>query len=432
MPQDHTGALSGVTYVIPELDDEADVEVAFAAFADTLPAAPKALSIQAITGDTDGALNVMYIHEGTGPVTITLPAGQFEGDKIVGYHLGNAGDTVTLVGGPGVSYQGPQTTDKQYSAITAIWHNGKWVGSPFSSSAVPPSASTGGEIVDLNGRRYHIFKNPGSFTFMSHQNQNLTVAVIGAGGNGVPGAVGDSGEGGYGGEVLLNQPYTAFGQDYIAVTVPNPGETARFGTLTAASGANGIPGTPTPAGPPTVISGDLATVLGVTLVGGDGGNAVGPVNGGLGKGGGGGFDLLASYPQTSYEAHWTTGGPYTYDCSYPARVSWEQVGTKDVYGDGCVNGQCPGGWWCQGGVAGGTCMTMVPVMENRYYCDSGGSLNGTTCSRSCQGDNTQHHSETRWNPCNAGYAESNHVCVDARATGGGLGGPGAVVVSYPL
>jgi hypothetical protein len=438
LPKDHVGALSGVTYVSPALDDDSDIEVAFAEFADSIPAAPRQLTVEAVTASKDATVNFMYINEGSGPVTLTLPAGVHEGDKVTVYQIGNPGREVSLVGGAGVSYQGPQTTTGQYTAVTAIWHNGKWVGSPFSFSGVRPTASTGGEITDLNGRRYHVFRTPGAFTFMSHKDQTLRVDLIGAGGNGVTSAVGDSGEGGYSGQVLLSQPLAAFGLDYIAVTVPGPAGAAKFGPLTAAGGQNGIPGTQTPNTPPTALSGDLAALLGPT-VGGSGGNAVGPVNGGqYGKGGGGGFDLLASYAQSSYVYSWTTGGPYTYDCSYGARGESYDAGGSNVavIGDPCVGGQCPPGWGCVSAPPDWVqrCHTTVyqPNWQTRYHCDSGGSLSGTTCVRTCSGDNTQHHSETRWNPCNAGYSEVNHVCVDSRPVGGGMGGGGAVVVSYAI
>lgn len=56
----------------------------------------------------------------------------------------------------------------------------------------------------------------------------------------------------------------------------------------------------------------------------------------------------------------------TIDESYAARL--EQ---RDVFGDPCVNGQCPPSWYC----LAGTCATIV----NTYHCDYGGTLQGTTC-----------------------------------------------------
>lgn len=128
-------------------------------------------------------------------------------------------------------------------------------------------------------------------------------------------------------------------------------------------------------------------------------------------------------PHVYYTHTWTTGGTYDYDCSYGARAEQYQSGTQHIQGDNQTP-YCPGGWsvahvdcggvWCRhsdgrfqqngwlsgcpGGWSGcncGACCTSVPVYSTRYHCDSGGSLSGTTCHKTCQGNNTQTHSEQR-------------------------------------
>jgi hypothetical protein len=435
MPNDHVGALSGVTYRIPDLDDNADVEVAFTQFADTLPAAPKALSYLTVTGNVNpAAVNNMYISEATGPITITLPPGTHEGDKVVGYQLGNPGTEVTLVGQPGAPYQGPPSTTGQYTAVTAIWHidpdtgNGKWVGSPFSFSGDRPTSSTGGEIVDLNGYRYHIFKEPGSFTFVSDRNQLLTVTTIGGGGPGVAGSTTAAGDGGYGGQVTIQPGYEVFGLDFVPVVVPVAGGDAQFGSLTAPGGPGGVPGTPTPGTPPTPITGDLATVLGATQAGGDGGNAVGPVNGGIGQGGGGGYLMKTQIGRPSHVESGTN--PQYWVETRPAWSETVQTGTNHVthHGDPCQGtymDACPPGWYCvQAGQPNNWCETQTdePVYSTVNHPAEGYWAGGGSWSN------------TVWDACPAGYTVGGDgtICVDSRPSGGGQGGPGAVIVSYPI
>jgi hypothetical protein len=434
MPKDHVGALSGVTYTIPDLDDDADIEVAFSGFADTLPPAPKALSFLTATGNVDpGVINNMYINESAGPITITLPAGTHEGDKIIGYQIGNPGTEVSLVGGPGVGYQGPQSTTGQYTAVTAIWHvdengNGKWVGSPFSFSGDRPTSSTGGEIVDLNGYRYHVFTDPGSFTFVSDRDQMLTVTTIGGGGPGVAGSTDAAGEGGYGGAVTT-QPYQVFGLDYVPVTVPTATGDAKFGSLTATGGPAGVPGTPTPGTPPTPVTGDLATVLKATQAGGDGGNAAGPVNGGVGQGGGGGYLMKTQIGRPSHVESGTN--PSYWVETRPAWTETVQTGTNLVthHGDPCqgtYKDQCPGGWYCvQAGQPNNWCETQTnePVYGTVNHPAEGYWAGGGSWSN------------TVWDACPSGYTvnpANAQTCIDSRPSGGGLGGPGAVIVSYPI
>jgi hypothetical protein len=144
--------------------------------------------------------------------------------------------------------------------------------------------------------------------------------------------------------------------------------------------------------------------------------------------------VLASYPQGSETYQYTTGGPYSFDCSYGARREDYQSGTQDIIGDPCQGtwkDQCPGGWNCiNAGTANARCWTQVPTYATRWHCDSGGSLNGTTCSKTCYGDNTQTHTGTRPIPCGAGFNAVNGVCVDPRTPAGGKGGGGLVALRY--
>jgi hypothetical protein len=116
----------------------------------------------------------------------------------------------------------------------------------------------------------------------------------------------------------------------------------------------------------------------------------------------------------AYRYQTVGGGSYQYDCSYGARAEQYQSGTTNKvvtgdrascapYGnyDNCggncyVPGTnctapigkpalCPGGWY----LCGDRCCTNVsePVYSTRYHCDSGGTLSGTTCIKSCTGTN---------------------------------------------
>ena len=94
---------------------------------------------------------------------------------------------------------------------------------------------------------------------------------------------------------------------------------------------------------------------------------------------------------------------YTYtttrDCSYGARAEQYQSGTNEVIhrGDPCQGPYmdlCPSGWWCvQAGHPVNWCETKTyePIYSTRYHCDSGGSLQGTTCVKTC----TDTHTGTR-------------------------------------
>lgn len=435
MPLTHRGALSGVDYSIPALADVRDPSKAFADFADTLPPTPAVLATETITGDKTASVNHLYLYEGSTPVTVTLPASGQAGDRVLVYQLGTGTITVSGIG------VGTPVTTKQYDAVTAVWDGARWVGAPFSFSGTRPAESSGGVITDLNGFRYHSFDTPGIYTFVSHKDLSLEAVVLGGGGGGEDSSVGAAGPEGQGG-VVVQQVIAVDDWTFTTVIVGSggaqtvDGQASSFGATTAAGGKAGKRGSTTPPSTPVTLTGDWAVVAHSATVGGPGG--VGPAASGIpGRGGGGGYDLLAPYPQETETYTYTTGGPYTYDCSYPARAENYQSGWQRVVGDPCVNNQCPGGWRCEAtgynpvtGQAILSCVTDVPVYSTRYLCDSGGSLSGTTCVKTCSGDNTQVHTGTRPKACNAGYSAVSGQCVDSRTPGGGRGEHGLVIVRY--
>lgn len=416
MPRDHEGALSGVTYTIPELDDRRDIEVAFEMFADTLPPAPPVLRVVALTGPVVTEANTIYISEGSAPITVTLPATAEKGDRVLISQVGTGVVTITGIGAGVPVTAGPNT------AVTAVWDGAKWVGLPFSFSGTRPDESTGGTVVDLNGFRYHLFTVPGTYTFISHKALTVEGYIVGGGADGAAGSTTAAGVKGGPGVVAHEAADDVGYWTFTTVVVGAAGQVSSFGTKQV---AGGVLGGSTPAVP---LSGDWATVLGETVLGGPGGvgNAA-PAT--FGVGGGGGIQVLASYPQGSETYQYTTGGPYSFDCSYGARREDYQSGTQEHIGDICNNGLCPPGWWCSGGALN-SCMTNIPVYSTRWHCDSGGSLSGTTCIKTCYGDNTQTHTGTRPIPCGAGYVLSGSTCVDPRSPAGGKGGGGLVALRY--
>lgn len=426
MPLDHQGALSGVTYRIPALADVRDPSVAFAAFADSIPALPPipaVLQIEQVTASKTADANTLYINETATPITLTLPATGQAGDRILASQVG-AG-TITLSGiGSGVPVTAGANT-----AVSAVWDGAKWVGLPFSFSGTRPVESSGGTVVDLNGFRYHLFTAPGVYTFTSHKALSVEGYVVGAGKNGTDGSTTAAGVAGGGGEVKPLAAVPVKDWTFTTVVVGADGSVSSFGTEVAAGGTLG--GT----NPPTVLSGDWLTVLKETVLGGPG-TVSGATGDTYGKGGGAGIKVLAPYTQETESYSYTTGGPFSYDCSYGARREDYQDGVRDVYGDPCqgtYKDACPGGWWCiNAGSANATCWTQVPTYATRWHCDSGGSLSGTTCVKTCYGDSTQHHTGTRPKACNAGYTASGGQCVDPRSPLGGKAGGGLVAVRYAL
>jgi len=412
MAKSHTGTASGLTFTIPELTDAPrNIETAFSTFADSIPAYPATqLDVQIITGNTTATVKKAYISTSDSAVTVTLPTSATNGDRVVAYQTGNG--LVTMNPGSIPVGGGVPNTGAKFGAVTAVYVSGSWYFTPFGYSGTLPTTSTGGTIVDVSGFRYHVFTTPGQNLFTSALANGTAIQVyaVGGGAAGQADSTTVAGQGGNPGAVTTWQSRTANFFDIVTVMVGGQGEetkvSARGGIVQAAAGS-GTSATPAAA---VTLDANLATATGLTSVGGGGASNVGPVAGANpGTGGGGGFLRMASYPQTSYTYNYTTGGPYSYDCSYGARSYQTQTGTTTVKGDPCVGGACPAGWSCQASgyvpPMGTTynCYTTVPTYTTNYACDNGGSLSGTTCVKTCTGDNTQYFSETRWNDCNTGY-----------------------------
>jgi hypothetical protein len=431
MTRQFQGSLSGVYFDIPELDDPADIEAAFANFADTIPASPVVMTTKTVTADVNPAEpNTLYVFEGSAPHTVFLAPGQNDADKISILQLQN--DPIT-VNPNGVNFQGPTATSTQFSALTIMWQaaEGRWVGSPFFSSGVLPPASIGGEIVDLLGRRYHVFRNPGQEFFYAHKDMTVDVLLVGPGGDGAPqGAL--AGDGGRGGQVVTGQAHVDLMQSF-PVAVGANGFPSVFRSLTAAPGADGVVDTVTPVDAPYSLPADLAQVLGYTTVGGSGQADSGPAGPSTyGKGGSGAFKTIAPVARPSHVVNHpgSPGGSYWVE----TKPAWsETVKTKDPWtqmGDPCVSGQCPPGWRC--GVSGQIAMGVT------YNCFYDHPAQYTTVHHPAEGyyatsPGSPGWSETVWDPCPSGYkvGSDTTTCVDARGVGPGQGGDGVVVISYP-
>lgn len=343
--------------------------------------------------------------------------------------------------------------------------------SPFSFVGTLPEAPVGGDqTVDLlddeSGKtfRYHIFtEHKTSQLYWYNVNADVEVVAIAGGGNGDDSSYDANGVGGLGGEYryVAATPITS---EYQILSV-SPGGVGEDSFIRLPSGVVTLAAA-SDEGEAHALPSGFTEALNATHVGGKGADAVGPVNATtLGGGGGGGFKLKEPYQQESYPYTYTTGGPYTYDCSYGARKETYQSGTREHIGDAQPCNGCPapppgwagttchgppdcmtypnsaGGWFsrglagCPGGwysCHGGRCCTQVPTYADRYHCDSGGSLSGTTCAKTCNGDNTQTITETRWTDCVSGMSPVNRVCTDTRPTGGGQGDGGVIVLRYEL
>jgi hypothetical protein len=470
MTRPFKGSLSGVYFDIPELDDPADIEAAFANFADTIPASPVVMTTKTVRADVNPAEpNTLYVFEGSAPHTVFLAPGQADADKISILQLQN--DPIT-VNPNGVNFQGPTATSTQFSALTIMWQaaEGRWVGSPFFSSGVLPPASIGGEIVDLLGRRYHVFRNPGQEFFYAHKDMTVDVLLVGPGGDGAPqGAL--AGDGGRGGQVVTGQAHVDLMQSF-PVAVGANGFPSVFRSLTAAPGADGVVDTVTPVDAPYSLPADIAQVLGYTTVGGSGQADSGPVTPSTyGKGGSGAYKMLTpvARPYTLINHAGSPGSPGT-PGTPDQRIC---VGANPTYGTEPVQGAnqtpyCPATWsyahtdcsgvWCkhsdgrferngwlggcpaEGGWWGcncGACCTNQQV-QTGWNCDGrAGSLDGSQCCYTQPGTpgtpgtpSTPGWTETRYEACPSGYTESNTMCVDPRSAGPGQGGDGVGVVSY--
>jgi hypothetical protein len=470
MPKPHVGLLSGVTYEIPAYIDDADIEKGFGDFADTIPKAPAVMRTTTETSDVAVmGVNTLYVFDSPPPSagsTLTLAAGVDDGDKVQVLQLQDGPVTIDL---NGISYQGPTATSGHFTALTLIWQAAeqRWVGSPFSFSGDLPTESQGGDIFDVNGRRYHVFSTPGPASFYSHQDALVNVLLVGPGGDGSASGAG-SGNGGHGGVVTpLTGQHVDTMQSYRIVVGAN-GQPTVFHKESAAAGADGDPATATTPDAVFPLDADLQAVLGYLEVGGSGQADTGPIlPATYGRGGGGAHLLLAEQPRTSHveviNHPGSAGSPgYHVDESYGAERYQSDFWGETINGDtmacpggtqACGNGQCcvsgtncsscvgagscPGGWWVAPG--GGHCQTYVQHPIYSYRCPNGGSLNGTTCVKGYDvpgspGSPAWTEHRTAWDPCPSGYKPGADTtkCVDARDDGHGEGGDGLVVVHYAL
>lgn len=335
---------------------------------------------------------------------------------------------------------------------------------PFSFIGTLPSSPVGGnqtiDRVESSGEkfRYHIWTEAKSAQLAWYNlGVDIEVVAVAGGLNGDNSSYTVEGTGGLGGEYTYatGLPVTADYQIFsvqpggvgepTTVAVPGLQKTLSAGQSTT----------------PLTLDAGWKAVLGYDAIGGKGPDNVGPVDAtNPGGGGAGGFKLKEPYPQQSYVHRWTTGGPYSYDCSYGAGCRQVSAGTSTHQGDarpcnGCPGhahichgpcdcmfawyhsggeswasrgqGGCPGGWYA----CGCHCCTDTPKYTTVCdVCNSGGSASGGTCRKTCSGDNTQHHSEVRWTACNSGYTSVSNTCTDSRPTGGGKGKGGIVAIRY--
>lgn len=132
MSKTHTGALTDHDYTIPSLTDSANIETAFAQFADTIREYPTPrLETEVVTGDQATETQFVYLYEGADNITLSLPeSGLFDGDRVVAYQLGdgevlfNAG-SVDVVGGI-------PSTGSKFGACSGVYkEGGGWYFLPF-------------------------------------------------------------------------------------------------------------------------------------------------------------------------------------------------------------------------------------------------------------------------------------------------------------
>ena len=131
MPQTHTGALTGHDYIIPELTDKANAMIAFTEFADTIKRYPDTrINVQSITGGTTAVSQACYTYSGSAPITITLPSDPVDGDRVIGYQLG---DGQVLMSTADNVIGGIPSTGAKFGAVTAVYSatDGGWYYLPF-------------------------------------------------------------------------------------------------------------------------------------------------------------------------------------------------------------------------------------------------------------------------------------------------------------
>lgn len=269
---------------------------------------------------------------------------------------------------------------------------------------------------------------------------------VGRGGAGVPGTEGAAGPAGQTGGTTK---FVAPSEQYVN------GQRVDSKTWTAAGGLGGQ-WTNTQPSSQVQLDTDSAAAVGAAFVGGSGNPDAGPAAPlYAGQGGNGGFSRRASYPQETT----TRTEYYEYDCSYGARGETVTCTGTRYAGYNCnpcpgsINGQpvlchgpcdCMFRYWtasqgylwnsrggsCPGGYSGcvnGQCSQQYSYgCGTNYYCDSGGSLQGSTCRKSCVGS----RQVTETVPCRAGYVASGGNCVDSGVQGGGRGSDGLVVLRY--
>ncbi len=131
MATTHIGALTGHGYTIPEFADKANVVTAFTEFADTIRAYPTTRIItQSITGNITADAMMAYIYNGANVVTITLPSNPQDGDRVIGYQLGNG---QVLMSTSDSVLGGVPSTGAKFGAVTAVYSetDGGWYYLPF-------------------------------------------------------------------------------------------------------------------------------------------------------------------------------------------------------------------------------------------------------------------------------------------------------------
>jgi hypothetical protein len=384
---------------------------------------------------------------------------------------------VTLDPG-GTALQGPNQVPEtagvsQFGALTAIWvaSESKWVVAPFSFSGSRPSGSNGGNIVDSNGRRYHVFTTPGDALFYSHKDMTVDVYLVGAGGPGADAGT-QPGQGGPSG-IAVQGTFTVEAMRSFRVHVGVSGETTptSFETVTGANGSKPPPDTPVEDTLPYSVPPELIPVFTQagqpTVVGGSGPDNSGPIAPlRIGMGGSGAFLIRATQNRPSHTevinhpgSSGTPGGtnsmgatPYECNCrdvtingdtmSCAAYMTHSQAcgnGLCCIPSSSCTvcagAGACPGGWWIAPG--GGHCQTSQRQCDTCYSCPGGWYLSGSTCLQDYAGTPGSpgwQETVTVWDPCPANYVIGSDTtkCVDPRQPGAGLAGGGCVIVGYAL
>jgi hypothetical protein len=131
MATTHTGALTGHDYTIPELTDTANVVTAFREFSDTIQAYPTTrITAQSITGSITADPMMAYMYSGATAITITLPADPQDGDRVIGYQLGDGqiqmSTSDSVIGGI-------PSTGAKFGAVTSVYSetDGGWYHLPF-------------------------------------------------------------------------------------------------------------------------------------------------------------------------------------------------------------------------------------------------------------------------------------------------------------